>query len=68
MVHKLSQMILDRKLAGILDQGQGHLVVYESGGDDHSNFGKAVDIIAHMGLVVETLFARAQALTKTAAT
>lgn len=67
VVHKLSQMILDRKFHGILDQGKGHLVVYETAAED-KNFSKSVEIIGNMENVVETLFTRSKALTKVQST
>ena len=60
---KLSQMILDRRFSGILDQGKGHLIVYDSTEEDLS-FSKGTEIIANMGLVVESLQARAKNITK----
>ncbi|KAJ1407747.1 hypothetical protein B484DRAFT_337157 [Ochromonadaceae sp. CCMP2298] len=62
VVHKLSQMILDHKFFGILEQGRGHLIIYESAEGD-GNFSKGVEIIANMGSVVEALFSRARGLT-----
>ena len=59
VVRKLSQMILDRRFSGILDQGKGHLVIYESTDEDLS-FSKGTEIIANMGLVVESLHVRAK--------
>ena len=64
MVHKLSQMILDHKFHGILDQGRGHLIIYESAEED-SNFTKGVEIISNMENVVEVLFGRSKTLVKT---
>lgn len=63
VVHKLSQMILDHKFFGILDQGRGHLIIYERSEED-SNFTKGVEIIGNMGGVVEALFGRTKALGK----
>jgi 26S proteasome regulatory subunit N6 len=63
VVHKLSQMILDHKFFGILDQGRGHLIIYESSQED-SNFAKGVEIIGNMEGVVEVLFGRTKALAK----
>ena len=60
---KLSQMILDRKFSGILDQGKGQLLVYEASEDDPT-FTQGVEIIGNMGLVVEALFGRAKNITK----
>lgn len=60
---KLSQMILDHKLAGILDQGKGHLIVYETSGSDVA-FTSGVEIIQHLGSSVEELLGRAKGLGK----
>ncbi len=64
---KLSQMILDHKLTGILDQGKGHLIVYDSSEKD-SSFEKGAEVVSNLGQVVETLFSRAKGLSKAAAT
>lgn len=66
VVHKLSQMILDHKFYGILDQGRGHLIIYETAEEDR-NFTKGVEVIANMENVVEALFGRTKALGKTSA-
>ena len=59
MERKLSQMILDRTLSGILEQGKGHLVIYDSAPED-SSYSKAVEIIANMGDAVSALSSRAK--------
>lgn len=63
MIRKLSQMILDHKFHGILDQGKGHLIVYESTQEDLS-FMKGSEIIGNLGSVVDALFYRTKSLVK----
>lgn len=58
---KLSQMILDGKFQGILDQGKGQLVIYEESEKDYA-MEKGLDVIANMDAVVSSLFERSKAL------
>lgn len=58
---KLSQMILDGKLHGILDQGKGQLVVYEESEKDRA-MERGLEVIANMDAVVTSLFERSKAL------
>ena len=58
---KLSQMILDGKFNGILDQGKGQLIVYEDGDTDKA-MEKGLKVIDNMDKVVTSLFARSQNL------
>jgi 26S proteasome regulatory subunit N6 len=60
---KLSQMILDKSFSGILDQGKGHLVVFEPSADDAA-FTNGLDIISNVGLVVDALSSRAKNIHK----
>lgn len=59
---KLSQMILDKKLSGILDQGDGVLILFEPTHTD-STYEAALDTIHHLGKVVDTLYQKAKKLT-----
>jgi 26S proteasome regulatory subunit N6 len=63
VVQKLSQMVLDQKLSGILDEGRGQLIIYDSSSEDAS-FARSVEIIGNLGSVVEALFHRAKGLSK----
>ena len=58
---KLSQMILDQKLNGILDQGKGQLIVYEDNEKDLA-MEKGLNVIGNMDEVVSSLFLRSRAL------
>mmetsp|Transcript_32142 Transcript_32142/g.48521 ORF Transcript_32142/g.48521 Transcript_32142/m.48521 type:complete len:474 (-) Transcript_32142:57-1478(-) len=58
---KLSQMILDGKFQGILDQGKGQLIVYEESEKDYA-MEKGLEVIDNMDAIVTTLFARSKAL------
>ena len=60
---KLSQMILDRSFSGILDQGKGHLIVFERSAEDAA-FSKGSEVLTNVGLVVEALGGRAKRLHK----
>jgi 26S proteasome regulatory subunit N6 len=58
---KLSQMILDKKFHGILDQGEGVLVVFEETPTDKT-FESSLETIHSMGKVVDTLYHKAKKL------
>jgi len=58
---KLAQMILDKKLQGILDHGEGILVVFDDPEPD-ATYDSAIDVIDKMGGVVQSLFGRASVL------
>lgn len=53
---KLGQMILDRVVVGVLDQGEGVLVVYEEEAGDQG-YKAALETIEKLGGVVEGLYA-----------
>jgi len=59
---KLSQMILDKKFHGILDQGEGILIVFEEAEIDET-YELVLDNINSMSKVVDTLYQAAKKLT-----
>lgn len=59
---KLSQMILDKKFHGILDQGEEVLIVFE-GAEIDKTYEKALETITSMGKVIDTLYQKAKKLT-----
>ena len=56
-------MILDNKLNGILEQSNGHLVIYDAVNVD-PNYTRGLSIIKNMGQVVDTLTSRAKNINK----
>ncbi|PFX26962.1 26S proteasome non-ATPase regulatory subunit 11-like [Stylophora pistillata] len=58
---KLSQMILDKKLHGILDQGSGVLVVFDETPVDKT-YENTLELIHEMGKVVDALYSKAKKL------
>ncbi|CAL8074213.1 unnamed protein product [Orchesella dallaii] len=59
---KLSQMILDRQLNGVLDQGEGMLVIFDTIQEDKA-YDAALGLIQNMGKVVDALYHKAKRLT-----
>ncbi|KXS13685.1 PCI-domain-containing protein [Gonapodya prolifera JEL478] len=55
---KLSQMILDKQLNGILDQGAGCLVIFDETVADKT-YDSSIDTIKMMGHVVDSLYQKA---------
>jgi 26S proteasome regulatory subunit N6 len=58
---KLSQMILDKVFAGILDQGEGCLEVFEEVKNEKM-YDYSLETFKQIGSVVESLYAKAQKL------
>lgn len=58
---KLSQMILDKKFDGILDQELGVLIIFENSEVDKT-YESALETIQHMGKVVDSLYLKAKKL------
>jgi len=58
---KLSQMILDKKLSGILDQGTGALILFETKPTDMV-YENSLSIIQSMGKVVDSLYVKVKKL------
>lgn len=64
VVQKLSMMILDRKFSGILDQGQGHLLVFDAPPMDDT-YGHSIKVLKRMDKVVGSLLVQAERTAKT---
>jgi len=58
---KLSEMILDQKFNGILDQGSGDLIVFDDAVSDKT-FQASLDTVKELGSVVDKLYRKATKL------
>ncbi len=59
--NRLSEMILDKKLNGILDQGSGDLIVFDEVQSDKT-YTAAVDTVKELSHVVDRLYGKAKKL------
>lgn len=55
---KLSQMILDKVLNGVLDQGRSCLILY-GGAEKDGTYASAIEMLTQVGNVVDSLYAKA---------
>lgn len=55
---KLSQMVLDKVIYGVIDQGTGCLIIYEEPEEDKT-YTAALETIKHMSTVVDLLYEKA---------
>ncbi|KAG8759474.1 26S proteasome regulatory subunit rpn6 [Serendipita sp. 396] len=58
---KLSQMILDKVLDGVLDQGRGCLLLFDQA-DNDEGYADAIKMIDEVGKVVESLYSKAMTI------
>jgi 26S proteasome regulatory subunit N6 len=66
VVQKLSQMILDSKFSGTLDQGQGHLLVFAAPPSDDA-YTHSINVLKRMDGAVGSLLVQAEAAAQTLA-
>ncbi|KAM9933095.1 hypothetical protein OXX80_007286, partial [Metschnikowia pulcherrima] len=58
---KLSQMILDKVFYGVLDQGNGWLIIYDQPRTDAA-YEASLELVKNMSSVVDSLYEKASAL------
>lgn len=58
---KLSQMILDKVFYGVLDQGNGWLIIYEQPRTDAA-YESSLELVKHLSSVVDLLYEKASSL------
>jgi len=60
VLQKLSEMILDEKIQGTLDQGRDCLIVFEQG-ESVAAFEHSLDIVRNLDAVLDSLYDKTQA-------
>jgi 26S proteasome regulatory subunit N6 len=59
VLQKLSEMILDEKIAGTLDQGRDCLIVFEQG-ESVAMFEHSLEVIRNLDSVLDSLYDKTQ--------
>jgi 26S proteasome regulatory subunit N6 len=59
VLQKLSEMILDEKIAGTLDQGRDCLIIFEQG-ESVEVFEHTLDIFKNLDTVIDSLYDKTQ--------